>query len=42
MSESNFSLQSFPADVSLPELEITGKITRDCEKLQIYYLLAGD
>lgn len=42
MSQSNFSLQPFPADVSFPELEITGKITRDRQKLQIHYFLAGD
>lgn len=42
MSESNFSLQPFPTDVSPPDLEITGKITRNRNKLQIHYLLAGD
>jgi hypothetical protein len=42
MRESNFSLQPFPTDVSLPDLEITGKITRDRQILQVHYLLSGD
>lgn len=42
MSEFNFSLKPFPADVFIPDLEITAKITRNRHKLQIHYLLAGD
>lgn len=37
-----FSLQPFPSRETLPNLKIAGNITRDANRLAIYYQLAGD
>ncbi|PLZ98304.1 hypothetical protein CEN50_11860 [Fischerella thermalis CCMEE 5268] len=42
MNQQNFSLQSFPTDKSLPNLQITGNIARYGNQLNLCYTLSGD
>ncbi|MEH2049830.1 DOMON-like domain-containing protein [Nostoc sp.] len=42
MNNQIFSLQPFPSTKSLPNLQITGNISRNANQLAIYYSLGGD
>ncbi|MFN6484470.1 MULTISPECIES: DOMON-like domain-containing protein [unclassified Nostoc] len=42
MSNQTFSLQPFPSNESLPNLKISGNITRNGNQLAIRYMLEGD
>jgi hypothetical protein len=42
MNEVDFSLQPFPSSVSLPDIQITGKVVRRFNILTICYKLQGD
>ncbi|QLE41575.1 DOMON-like domain-containing protein [Nostoc sp. C052] len=42
MNNQIFSLQPFPSTKSLPNLKITGNISRNANQLAIYYSLGGD
>ncbi|HIK05144.1 MAG TPA: DOMON-like domain-containing protein [Trichormus sp. M33_DOE_039] len=42
MNQQTFSLQTFPTEEYLPDITITGNISRDHNRLTINYQLAGD
>ncbi|PMB10887.1 hypothetical protein CI592_04150, partial [Fischerella thermalis CCMEE 5328] len=42
MNKQKFSLQPFPTDKSLPNLQITGNIRRYGNQLSLCYTLSGD